>query len=504
MADVQNFITPEQTFPQLYQMGAKLERQREKEDELSQKRETQRKVTTQFIENTYDPNEMFTGTLLDPLITKTIMEIKKQAYDLSYQGADQIDIQMAVRDRVNRLSQYQTKAKLIKQQGEEAASTLKNVKGINVNKFIDQYNKAAFLDEQGNLRDVNTIDPNENYANKVLREGDIYTPEGFDEYISKAGLITDSFKTKVTDANKASRMAKYKYSAPEFLQPVKDEKGNFLHKFEPRHEYFTDNGQVVQQPVIDDVTGKPVLGSNGKPVLESVKMVTRDDWADIMRNPQTGAYIRQEIRKHAKELNIPVYSPQSEHFGRVLAFRILDQSSKSKVSISEDVDTKQPPIIIDRGGGSGKGVEPIDLTGYTKDGDNYNITSIFSGAKVTGLPTGKSYAPKYVLYNPKTKEITYNEYTEKGDTGEYGVGKEKKVSLSKFLQDIKTLNSTIDMKTLKGLENPIGVEDAKNKKPGQPKTVKRSSLNAADLKKRRYTMDEYITLLKQKGINVID
>jgi len=109
-------------------------------------------------------------------------------------------------------------------------------------------------------------------------------------------------------------------------------------------------------------------------------------------------------------------------------------------------------IYISQNAKGEKEGEVIDLRGYKKVGGGYDISDLMRGVKVTGLPNGISLLAESVIYNPTDKTVTYTEYTDgKGATP-------KTVSLTKFKQDIRTLNPQIDMKFLNGLDNPITAE----------------------------------------------
>lgn len=116
-------------------------------------------------------------------------------------------------------------------------------------------------------------------------------------------------------------------------------------------------------------------------------------------------------------------------------------------------EPRQPYISV--GGGNSSNNGRIDLRDpIYKDVDGgKDITVLMQGVKVTGLPSGKSLLANSVVFDPATKKVTYQEYIdEKDDRGNYP---KKTVSLTTFLQNIKTNNPGIDMKFLEGLWNPI-------------------------------------------------
>jgi hypothetical protein len=273
------------------------------------------------------------------------------------------------------------------------------------------------------------------------------------------------------------------------------ENGVFKQKFEPRHEVFTDNGEVVYEPEFD-IEGNPVLGSNGQQSKTPVKMVTKEDWGPLLRNAGTGAYLRQEVKKYANKLGVDPAGPQAEHFGRALAWKLIDESTQSRGTYSEAVDQRAAPIIINNNSGSTtKPPAQIDLREYPDvAGGGKDITNLMQGIKVTGLPNGKTLLAEKVYYNPVNQKVTFKEYAERDESGAIITGGgEKTVSLTTFLQNIKSNNPGTDMKFLEGLRNPItGAAPIPDKPKGKSWVVGSTTLTSDQIKKgaEKYKMSE--------------
>lgn len=128
---------------------------------------------------------------------------------------------------------------------------------------------------------------------------------------------------------------------------------------------------------------------------------------------------------------------------------ILDRDLQNQRSINK--------IFINQAGrGDNKETPRIDLTVYKKEPEGYNITSMTSGVKFTGLPGGKSLEAKKVLYNPDNKTFTITEYVSRNDDDKI-VPSTGAITIpyNRFMQDISTLNPQVDKKFLEGLANPI-------------------------------------------------
>jgi ribosomal protein S18 len=150
-------------------------------------------------------------------------------------------------------------------------------------------------------------------------------------------------------------------------------------------------------------------------------------------------------------------SPQEKNYAkRNTLFKIIASNDQNRINPTGNV---RPPVTHNRTyvNTGGKTAAPIDLREQEDVGEGFkDVTSLFGGINSTSLPTGGSFRPAYVRYNPITKQIKYKDYVDKNKEGEYGgTPKEKTVSLVKFKQDLKTQNPQVDMKFLDGLDNPI-------------------------------------------------
>ena len=365
---VDRFVSPEQDFAGLYRYSGRLEQNRLRQEQEKQAAAGRKAASDKYFANYLDPKEWFTGTVADGVIHNMIGEALGQAFKLSADGASDNQIFTAISPIVNRANEYSAKAKNIQLQKKQALDIVGKRKGVDVIKFSNEFDDEVFMETDPitgvkKMRDLSLIDPSQNYADKVLSTRDVFNTEGFDEFISKSKSVTGNLSTKLTDAKKGMRAVKLSVTAPEYMEPV-IVNGVFQQRFQPRHEIFTDNGEVVHEPEFD-IDGNPVIGSNGQQSKTPVKMATKDDWASLLRNAGTGAYLRQEVKKYATKLGVDPAGPQAEHFGRALAWKLIDQSTQSRGTYSEAVDQKAQPapkITVNvNGGGSGSGVNVRDI-----------------------------------------------------------------------------------------------------------------------------------------------
>ena len=352
--DLQGWVTPEQDFRGLYNLGDNFEKENSRKREDENRAAAKQAGLSTYMQGFLDPKEYLTGTVHDPHITKRLSEIMMKGMDLAkMKGMDNATLYAALSPEINKITKESLNIREIERRRKEAEGILKGQKGIDLAKVNDRVRRRAYYNEDGSLKDdLSSIDPTIDYADEVLRNDDVYTPEGIDELIAKAGKNSRTLDTRITDANKGSRRTKLQISSPEFMQPV-IENGTFQNRFEPRFQVATDNRKPIEEVVIDEVTRTPKLGSNGQPLKRPVKMVTNGDWDMLLGNKSVAPYLRQEVRRYAKEHGVDPKSTQAENFGRALAWKMLDNSSKGSSNFSEVVEQKAAPIVINNGSGSG-------------------------------------------------------------------------------------------------------------------------------------------------------
>lgn len=136
------------------------------------------------------------------------------------------------------------------------------------------------------------------------------------------------------------------------------------------------------------------------------------------------------------------------------------------------------------GGGTGGGIGGgptgrIDLTTYRDVGENKDVTDIFQGVKVTGLPKGESMLAKQVLYDQKKNEVTVTEWVGRDLEGNPIGQQTRTIPYDVFLQNIKTLNPQTDFRYIETLPK------AKTGKAPSSLTMKESEYRNLSVAKRQ-------------------
>jgi len=333
---VDRFVTPENQFEGLYRYSGRLEQNRLRKEQEKQAAAGRKAASDKYFANYLDPKDRFTGTMADPEIAKQLGEALDEAFMLSSKGATDNEIFMAITPKVNRVNDYTQKAKQLQGQKKQAMEVLGKQKGVDPLKFSSEFDDEVFMETDPQtgakrMRDIGTIDPSQNYADAVLKNRDIYTPEGFDEYVAKAGKNTSLEDVSVYGKDKSMRRTKAEMTAPSFMISDKDERGAHV-DFVPKYEIATDGENVVMGEF---------MGQDGKPTKAPVRMVTNDVFNDLPVSAK--AYLRQEVRKLSKEKGVELNSAQAENLARALAYDELKNSGKQYSTLKEVQVQKAAP-----------------------------------------------------------------------------------------------------------------------------------------------------------------
>ena len=386
--NLDGWVTPEQSFKGLYELGDKMERRNEKAEFRKQQDAARKSASDKYFTNYLDPKDRFTGTMLDPIKNELLGSALKQAYELSSKGANDNEILAAIQPLVYKVNQYEQVAKASQQKKKEALDVIKNQKGFDLNKFNKEWDDVAFLEDDAEtgekrMKDLNQFNPDA-IADKVLKERDIYNNEGFDEYVAKSGKNTVSEDVSIYNRDRSMRRTKVDVTKPAFMISDVDERGAHV-GFVPKFELATDGENVLLHKF---------LGDDGKETEAPVRIVTDDVFNDQTNTNK--AYLRQEARRFAKMNNIPLNSPQVENFAKALAYDELKNSGKQYSSMKEIQVQKAAPAPITRitvNNNSG-GNDPINDV-YKDIDDVVNntaerISEKYSGQTVNG---GKTPTP---------------------------------------------------------------------------------------------------------------
>lgn len=454
--DVNNFIVPEQNLGGLYKVGDTLAKENYRKRQASEDAQKEQLASTKYLSNYFDPKEHLTGSQFDPTTNQLLGKAYNQALDLVKQNVPLSQILMATSPLVNQVNDYMQKGKMYNEQKKNTIAALKDVKGIDVNKLSNEMDNAAFpIDPKTGQRDVNQFDPNSNYADVALKNGDVYTNEGFSDYVSKAGKNTTVEDVTVQNPNKSLRRTKAEITIPSFMQKETDERGAVT-GFVPKYDIATEGDTKLMH----------TFGEQGD---HPVRIVTQEVFDSLPAEAK--AYLRQEVKRHSDKLGVPITSAQAENFAKALAYDELKQSGKNYSTLKEQQIEKAAPAPVIK---NYVGREPsqaklkeeetinnlhLTLNDITPDDKgNLDVSQLLNGVKFLNK-FNDQIVIKNATFNPKRKEFTLQ--TDKG---------EEVVPYHRLVTLAVTANPNTDMTFLKGFKTYGGVGN-ENPPPPQEKPV---------------------------------
>ena len=376
--DLKGFVTAEQDLGGLNELAKNTAAQRAAEVLAKEKAENKKSSVTSIG---VDVKDYLTGTVYDPYMGKNISRIEDKGvqYLKEHPGTTEIELKSVLSPDTRAASTTSQKLKLLKQQQEDGLAYLKTLPGADPIKFIEAFNKKAYLqnDDGTYPEDMSGIDEKKNYVQDIIENAPIWNFGAVDALVKGAGANKSKERVSYKDKKGAVRDTEIEVTSPLHMKPVLDKDGHFLGDFEMPSVTYLENNQVVEQPVIDESTGLPKKDAQGNEIKEPVKMLMLDDWETIKTNEPAYRYIKQEIRKHGIE---DTESVAGQNYGRTVAFKAVNSSAKAKTGFSEiaKVVEAKPPVI--------KNTTIVNNAASTKVRDLYtDAASTYSAS-----PEGKS------------------------------------------------------------------------------------------------------------------
>lgn len=430
--DVSGFVSGPDTFEGLDRLSNTLYNQRQQKYHMQLQREGKAAASTKFFANYLDDKEKFTGTKYDPLTHQLLSDSLSDAMSLIKQGAQDTDIMAAISPKVNRANKYSLNAQTYAANKKAYIDRLfqGGAKGIDKEKLNSAIDKEAFPEGV----DISKVDPNINYGDMALKNGDVYNTEGFDESFTKAPKNTEVGTIKYTNKKGGMEREKVKLTAPYYAISEKDADGNHI-GFVPKYQTATDEGN----PLLHQFETE-----HGK-VNAPIRLFDKDLFEALPPNEK--AYLLQETRKYAQQKGVDLSSKQSENFARALAYdekkaRIngtyehVDETKENPIkiyNISKPTQVEIKAAITRDDLHKGLDETPVDENG------KIDVTPFLGGITYLTNSKGKRISQPNVDFNPTDKTFTYKD----NETGE-----DETVSISKFKSMASTSNPAADMSFL--------------------------------------------------------
>ncbi|HET8686831.1 MAG TPA: hypothetical protein VFM18_09220, partial [Methanosarcina sp.] len=288
--DLQGFSTPVNQYEGLYKAADTSFRDMQRKKFLAQQQQARKASLSGFLTDYLDPKNFMTGTVYDPYVTERIGSIMQKGINLA--NMDGMDANMllgAISGDVNRLVTETATIKSIDNQRKEAEKLLASTKGVNLQKFNDQFKEHVYFETDANgnkkLKDISQIRPDNNWADEVVRTRPVFDNMAFDDFVAKSGKVVESEGFKVKDSKGALRQTNLEMTRPSFMQPEIDETGVFTKTFVPKYKIAVDE----QKPIIAEF-----LTSEGRTTPAAIRVIDDEVWTALP--PAAKSYAVQEAR----------------------------------------------------------------------------------------------------------------------------------------------------------------------------------------------------------------
>lgn len=466
--DLQGFVAPVSKYEGLYKVGDDLQKNRLREEKEKQDDAANQMASSKYIENTLGKSQLFTGTPYDPIVSHLIAKGTSQFLEMSKNKVPFPSAQLAIQPIIDQIRNYTVNAKDYQIQKKSVLANARGIKGIDQAALSAEMDKTAFpVDPKTGIPDISQYDPNTDYADQVLKNGNVYNNEGISDFVGKAGKTTDNKNIKRYNANGGMYQTKADLTRPSFMQPEKDEKG-VTTGFVPKYEIATDGD-------------KELLHDFGEKGMHPVRMVTDEVFNSL---PNTAkAYILQEVKKHASDAKIPINSAQAETLAKAMAYDELNNSGKNFSSIKNTSAQKENPVDKYYAHRDYAIAHPLPTHSAAAGEDNGNTNgvsydTIGSTSPVEAYTTGRKFGIPFPIPVKVDKGIVYDKNGDKF-TGDINIKKEDFpsdaiASLNKNnfntgsiinatvkdgqIQSIQTKSGTVDRNSIQNFQKDIQIK----------------------------------------------
>ncbi len=171
---------------------------------------------------------------------------------------------------------------------------------------------------------------------------------------------------------------------------------------------------------------------------KSINILADEPYQLIQSNDQAARGLTHLWEKYKKENNLSYNNPEeNEKRKRKFAVDLIETADVSEIIGQTPTHLPRTNNYINSKPSKSEVIAntPIRLDEYEKVGNEYDVTPLAPGIKVTGFPTGETLAAKQILFNPDTKKITYTDQA----------GDKKQVDFETFRQNIATINTGVDL-----------------------------------------------------------
>lgn len=401
--DLHGFTAPVDQYGGLYQVASDMNKRNAERQAAKDKAAANQASMAKFLVDYTNPKDHLTGTLYDPIITKGYSDILQEGTKL-IQSNPSLTTDMlltALAPLVGKLSEYSEKAKTINDNIKLGLQGIGENSGYDKLKLEAMAKKKAFLDDNGQIKDLQTIDPTINYVIQTVKDNpfDVTNNKGIDEWLKNENRVINSTKVKNENDRGGYELKNVKTNAYSWAVPDVNGMGVNDRTFVPAFNEAMDNGKKLMH---DFPNG------NGGVVTAPVRMVQEPLFKRIMGNsPGTADWVRGQVLQHIKDYKdengnpIDINSPQANNMARAILYDEL--KTRGLGGMEDVVDTKPtqvknttnlntgnkkedntwiPPYLDDLKTNAKNNLVPLDATmskALTKDGVSPDLLGIQNG-----------------------------------------------------------------------------------------------------------------------------
>jgi hypothetical protein len=337
--DISGFVTPEQNFGGLYKAADRMEQNayrdeqmRLRKQQIAESEKGKRAANAKFLMGYLDPKDHLSGSPYDPEIVKGFSELLAEGAALANEGVDANMLMMALAPKVNKLSEYATKAKLINLRLKDQFSKIQSIKGYDLSKLEAEARKVAFYDNEGKLKDLSTVDPNIDYLTETIKlyPDRVTTDAGFDDFVKGSPKYSNTKDiTSYTPTGGMSRK-KVNITSPNWMMPDTDARGATT-GIVPKYQVALEDGQPLMHDFVD---------KDGKVTKAAVRLMDETEFDSMMAgNPGMADWVRGQVKKSAGG-DIDLNSPQAKNLARAIVYDELKRRNPGSI---QDVEIQNRP-----------------------------------------------------------------------------------------------------------------------------------------------------------------
>lgn len=367
--DLHGYVAPVDNFSGIYKNADTLERQKEKQDQINLQREGKKNAAGTFLNNYLDRKDFLTGTVYDPEITRQLNDAMMEGSKLAMQGADAPTLMMALGPKVNKIAEYASKAKFINQDLKAKLQQIPQNAGYDKQALENETLKTAFLDENGKLKDISTIDPQIDYLGQTISsKPELVTNDaGIDEFVKHSPKYVDTKDITTYTPSGAMTKKKVKVTSPDWLIPDVDQRGGVT-GLTPRYQTALENGEPVMHNFTDE---------KGKSVSAPVRLLDEGLFNSILsQNHGIADWVRGQVKRANPQIDMN--SAQAKNAARAILY---DELKRRKSGGMEDVEVQNKPSTYEIknylgiGGGGASGLNVNDLYDRIESKINKDISN---------------------------------------------------------------------------------------------------------------------------------